>query len=87
MSDNEDNQVHVKTGITVHQLSKISSHETSIKVNMEVYFTYDEDEVTTHLKGTDISIAVDLGVGRSRSRVWTCDLTHDYIRINADYRT
>ena len=45
MSDNEDNQVHVKTGITVHQLSKISSHETSIKVNMEVYFTYDEDEV------------------------------------------
>ncbi len=49
--------------------------------------SYDEDEVTTHLKGTDISIAVDLGVGRSRSRVWTCDLTHDYIRINADYRT
>jgi len=49
--------------------------------------SYDEGEVTTHLKGADISVAVDLGVGRSRSRVWTCDLTHDYIRINADYRT
>ena len=49
--------------------------------------SYDEREVTKHLKGTEISIAVDLGVGRSKSRVWTCDLTHDYIRINADYRT
>jgi len=49
--------------------------------------SYDEREVTEHLKGTEISIAVDLGVGRSTSRVWTCDLTHDYIRINADYRT
>ena len=49
--------------------------------------SYDERKVTKHLKGTEISIAVDLGVGRSMSRVWTCDLTHDYIRINADYRT
>ena len=48
---------------------------------------YDERKVTKHLKGTEISIAVDLGVGRNKSRVWTCDLTHDYIRINADYRT
>ena len=49
--------------------------------------SYDERQITKHLKGTEISIAVDLGVGRSKSRVWTCDLTHDYIRINADYRT
>jgi glutamate N-acetyltransferase / amino-acid N-acetyltransferase len=49
--------------------------------------SYDERKVTKHLKGTEISIGVDLGVGRSKSRVWTCDLTHDYIRINADYRT
>ena len=48
---------------------------------------YDERKVTKHLKGTEISIAVDLGVGQNKSRVWTCDLTHDYIRINADYRT
>ena len=35
----------------------------------------------------DIEITVDLGLGSGRARVWTCDLTHEYIRINADYRT
>ena len=48
---------------------------------------YDEREVAAHLRGSDIAINVELGVGRARSRVWTCDLTHDYININADYRT
>jgi glutamate N-acetyltransferase/amino-acid N-acetyltransferase len=48
---------------------------------------YDESLLTQHLQGTEILIEVNLGVGRSKSRVWTCDLTHDYIRINADYRT
>ena len=48
---------------------------------------YDESLLTDHLHGTQILIEVDLGVGRSEGRVWTCDLTHDYIRINADYRT
>ena len=48
---------------------------------------YNESQVASHLRGTEISIEVDLGVGRSRARVWTCDLTHDYISINADYRT
>jgi glutamate N-acetyltransferase/amino-acid N-acetyltransferase len=48
---------------------------------------YDESLLTDHLHGTEILIEVDLGVGRSEGRVWTCDLTHDYIRINADYRT
>jgi len=48
---------------------------------------YDETQVFRHLKGENISVSVDLGVGRARSRVWTCDLTHEYIRINADYRT
>ncbi len=48
---------------------------------------YNEDIVTQHLKGTDIIIAVDVGVGKAKARVWTCDLTHDYISINADYRS
>ena len=48
---------------------------------------YDEREVAAHLRGSDIAINVALGVGRAKSRVWTCDLTHDYININADYRT
>ena len=48
---------------------------------------YDEAPVAEHLKGTDIEIAVDLGIGSGRATVWTCDLTHGYISINADYRS
>ncbi|WP_253201342.1 bifunctional glutamate N-acetyltransferase/amino-acid acetyltransferase ArgJ [Sphingomonas quercus] len=48
---------------------------------------YDEAPVAAHLKGQDIEIGVDLGLGDGRATVWTCDLTHGYISINADYRS
>lgn len=48
---------------------------------------YDEAPVAAHLKGQEILIEVDLGIGRGKSQVWTCDLTHGYIDINADYRS
>ena len=48
---------------------------------------YDEAPVTAHLKGSDIRIAVDLGLGEGRATVWTCDFSYDYVRINAEYRT
>ncbi len=48
---------------------------------------YDEAPIAHHMTGRDIRIEVDVGVGRGRARVWTCDLTHGYIDINADYRT
>ncbi|MBL4896099.1 MAG: bifunctional glutamate N-acetyltransferase/amino-acid acetyltransferase ArgJ, partial [Erythrobacter sp.] len=48
---------------------------------------YDEAPVARHLEGQDIRIDVDLGVGDGRATVWTCDLTHGYISINADYRS
>ncbi|MGN6277882.1 MAG: bifunctional glutamate N-acetyltransferase/amino-acid acetyltransferase ArgJ [Sphingomonas sp.] len=48
---------------------------------------YDEVPVATHLKGKEIEIGVDLGLGDGRATVWTCDLTHGYISINADYRS
>ena len=48
---------------------------------------YDETPVAAHLKGSDIRITVDLGLGEGRATVWTCDLTHGYISINADYRS
>jgi len=48
---------------------------------------YDEAPVAAHLKGSNIEIGVDLGLGSGRATVWTCDLTHGYISINADYRS
>ncbi|HSG34800.1 MAG TPA: bifunctional glutamate N-acetyltransferase/amino-acid acetyltransferase ArgJ [Sphingomonadaceae bacterium] len=48
---------------------------------------YDEAPVAAHLKGREIDIEVDLGLGSGRATVWTCDLTHGYIAINADYRS
>ncbi|RYE01753.1 MAG: bifunctional glutamate N-acetyltransferase/amino-acid acetyltransferase ArgJ [Sphingomonadales bacterium] len=48
---------------------------------------YDETPVAEHLKGRDVRIGVDLGLGEGRATVWTCDLTHGYISINADYRS
>lgn len=48
---------------------------------------YDEAPVAAHLEGEEIDIAVDLGLGDGRASVWTCDLTHGYIAINADYRS
>ena len=40
-----------------------------------------------YLKGADLNIGVDLGSGAASSTVWTCDLSAEYVRINADYRT
>ncbi len=48
---------------------------------------YDEAPVAAHMKTRDIAIAVDVGVGKGKATVWTCDLTHGYIAINADYRS
>jgi len=48
---------------------------------------YDETPVAAHMTGREIDIDIDLGIGRGRGTVWTCDLTHGYISINADYRS
>ena len=48
---------------------------------------YDEAPVARHLQQKEIEIGVDLGLGGGRATVWTCDLTHSYISINADYRS
>ncbi len=53
----------------------------------QVVPNYDETPVVKHIKGTDIVIDIDLGIGRGRATVWTCDLTHGYIDINGSYRT
>ena len=48
---------------------------------------YDEAPVVQHMKGREILIAVDLGLGTGRATAWTCDLTHGYIDINGSYRS
>ena len=50
---------------------------------------YDEaaPEAASYLKNTDVVVSVDLGVGNGSSTVWTCDLSAEYVRINAEYRT
>ncbi|WP_289079456.1 bifunctional glutamate N-acetyltransferase/amino-acid acetyltransferase ArgJ [uncultured Sulfitobacter sp.] len=48
---------------------------------------YSEEAAAAHMKGQNITIGVDLGLGDGKATVWTCDLTHGYIEINADYRS
>jgi glutamate N-acetyltransferase/amino-acid N-acetyltransferase len=48
---------------------------------------YDEATVAKYMKNGEITIRVDAGVGKESATVWTCDLTHDYVSINADYRS
>ncbi|MCW8086208.1 bifunctional glutamate N-acetyltransferase/amino-acid acetyltransferase ArgJ [Sabulicella glaciei] len=53
----------------------------------EVVPGYDETPVVAHMKGREVEITVDLGLGRGAATVWTCDLTHGYIDINGSYRS
>lgn len=50
---------------------------------------YDEaaGEAAEYLKGAEIAVTVGLGAGAASSTVWTCDLSAEYVRINAEYRT
>ena len=48
---------------------------------------YDETPVVAHMKGKEIDIAIDIGLGNGKGTVWTCDLTHGYIDINGSYRS
>ena len=48
---------------------------------------YKEADIMPHMKGRDIKIEADIGVGKGTAMVWTCDLTHRYIDINGSYRS
>ncbi len=58
-----------------------------ITENGRIRDDYDEAPVAAHMKGDEVLIEVDVGIGNGRATIWTCDLTHGYIRINADYRS
>jgi glutamate N-acetyltransferase/amino-acid N-acetyltransferase len=48
---------------------------------------YDEAGVSKLMRGAEIKIRVDLGMGKGAATVWTCDLTKEYVAINGDYRS
>lgn len=48
---------------------------------------YSEADTSTYMKRDEIVIRVDIGLGRGKATVWTCDLTKEYVAINGDYRS
>lgn len=48
---------------------------------------YSEAETSAYMKRDEIAVRVDLGLGRGKATVWTCDLTKEYVAINGDYRS
>ena len=65
----------------------ISFGDVLVAENGQVSPDYSEVDAAKHMKGDELLIAVDLGIGTGKATVWTCDLTHGYIEINADYRS
>ena len=61
--------------------------ETRVAVKGERDPGYSEQAATDHMKREDIVITVDIGLGKASDRVWTCDLTKEYVAINGDYRS
>lgn len=68
-------------------LISISFGNVKVAINGWVNPNYIEAEAAALMKEQEINITVDLGMGSGTSTVWTCDLTHGYIEINADYRS
>ena len=48
---------------------------------------YSEEATSAYMKNDDIKIRVDIGLGKGKATVWTCDLTKEYVAINGDYRS
>ncbi len=66
---------------------KISFGEVLVAEKGWVSPDYEESQAASYMKQGSLTIAVDVGVGTGKATVWTCDLTHRYIEINADYRS
>jgi glutamate N-acetyltransferase/amino-acid N-acetyltransferase len=49
--------------------------------------TYSEAKAIGVFTSPELTVQLDLGLGTASTTIWTCDLTHDYVTINAEYRT
>ena len=77
-----------KSGVDIN-LNKLSIRfgELVIISKGKISSQYDEKETASYMRGLDIDINIDIGVGKKKFTVYTMDLTHEYIKINADYRS
>jgi glutamate N-acetyltransferase/amino-acid N-acetyltransferase len=48
---------------------------------------YSEADMSAYMKNAELEVTIDVGVGRAKSAIWTCDLTKQYVAINGDYRS
>ncbi len=77
-----------KSGATADRdLLSISFGDVLVAEKGWVSPNYSEEAAAAYMKHEELTIAVDLGLGNGEAKVWTCDLTHGYIQINADYRS
>ncbi len=77
-----------KSGAKVDRDSlRIDFGDIAVAENGEAVPDYDEAEVSKYMQGQYIDININLHNGKGEAEIWTCDLTYDYIRINADYRS
>ena len=53
----------------------------------EVSRSYSETKTKKYMKGDEILVDINLGIGKGDSDIWTCDLTEGYVQINSDYRS
>ena len=65
----------------------ISFGDIRVAVEGERDPSYDEEAVSAYMRGQEITIAVDIGLGAASDRVYSCDLTKEYVAINGDYRS
>ncbi len=65
----------------------ISFGDFLVAENGEVALDYCEERAAKYMKNYEIELKVDVGIGGGQAIVYTCDLTHEYISINADYRS
>lgn len=68
-------------------LLTISFGDVTVARNGERVPDYSEAEASSVMKADEISILIDIGLGKGHAKVWTCDLTKEYVAINGDYRS
>lgn len=68
-------------------LLTISFGDIVVAQNGERVPDYNEEAATRVMQAEEIDITVDIGLGKGKAKVWTCDLTKEYVAINGDYRS